>query len=174
MGPFLCGIVLESSKFRTKGCEKIHDDGFTSYWTIGCFLGENYYFWKFRVQAILVGKDLYGIVDYTKVLSIGKCNNIWKNSQGTSDFVCNYRQENIATIYQVQDNKRNERENCFVAYMKCNKKLFILLKKKFYNLWLQNLDDLAIFMGKIEMVSTIGFEDYFIKKVVMTKLTCNL
>jgi hypothetical protein len=72
---------------------------------------------------------LYGIVDYTKVLSTRKCNNIWKNSQGTSDFVCNYTQENIATIYQLQDNKRNERENCFVAYMKCNKKLFSLKKK---------------------------------------------
>jgi len=97
------------------------------------FLGENYYFWKFQVQAILVGKDLYEIVDYTKVWSTRKCNNIWKNSQDTSDFVCNYRQENIATIYQVQDNKRNEREILFVAYMKCNKKLSILFIKKFYN-----------------------------------------
>jgi hypothetical protein len=63
------------------------------------FVEENHIFWKFWVQAILVGKDLYGIVDYTKVLSTRKYNSIWNNSQGTSDYVCNYRQENIATIY---------------------------------------------------------------------------
>jgi hypothetical protein len=67
------------------------------------------------VQAILVGKDLYGKVDYTKALHTRKCNNMWTNSQGTSDFVCNYRQENIATIYQVQDTKEMK-ENFFLLH----------------------------------------------------------
>jgi hypothetical protein len=107
---YVCvGIVLESSKFRNRYLEqRLRED---SWWWIHklvnnrIFLGENYYFWKFWVQAILVEKDLYGKVNCTKALSTRKCNNMWKNSQGTSDFVCNYRQEILQLFIKFKTTK---------------------------------------------------------------------